>query len=57
MLSKIGSTGKQLVNLGFAAHYKSISRGVIDSRDLIYFLSVIILFLALTHFKLKSRRW
>jgi ABC-2 type transport system permease protein len=34
--------------LGIDFHYRSISRGVIDSRDIIYFLSVIYFFLALT---------
>lgn len=43
--------------LGMAAHYSSMSRGVIDSRDLIYFLSVIALFLCLTKFSLSSRKW
>jgi ABC-2 type transport system permease protein len=41
--------------LGFQSHYKSISRGVIDSRDLIYFLSVIFVFVALSLNQLKSR--
>ena len=35
--------------IGIDFHYRSISRGVIDSRDLIYFLSVIFLFLSLTN--------
>lgn len=43
--------------IGMAFHYKSISRGLIDSRDVIYFLSVIILFIALTRFSLNSRTW
>ena len=34
--------------LGMNYHYKSISRGVIDTRDLLYFLSVIVFFIALT---------
>jgi ABC-2 type transport system permease protein len=34
--------------LGIKFHYKRISRGVIDSRDLIYFLGVIALFLFVT---------
>ncbi|MBL0145032.1 MAG: ABC transporter permease subunit [Chitinophagaceae bacterium] len=34
--------------LGIDFHYSSISRGVLDSRDLIYFLSVIFLFLLVT---------
>ncbi|EGV42338.1 gliding motility-associated ABC transporter substrate-binding protein GldG [Bizionia argentinensis JUB59] len=34
--------------LGMSAHYKSISRGVIDTRDLLYFISVILVFLIFT---------
>ena len=40
---------------GIDFHYQSISRGVIDSRDVIYFLSVIFLFLAITHRNLLKR--
>ncbi|MBC7948302.1 MAG: gliding motility-associated ABC transporter permease subunit GldF [Chitinophagaceae bacterium] len=40
---------------GIDFHYTSISRGVIDSRDVIYFLSVIILFLTITHRNLLKR--
>jgi ABC-2 type transport system permease protein len=35
--------------LGIDFHYRSISRGVIDPRDLLYFLSIIYLFLFLTN--------
>jgi ABC-2 type transport system permease protein len=41
--------------LGIDFHYRSISRGVVDSRDLIYFLSIIILFLNLTNRSLARR--
>ncbi len=34
--------------LGINFHYKSISRGVIDTRDIIYFISLIYFFLLLT---------
>ncbi len=34
--------------LGIDFHYRSISRGVLDSRDVIYFLSIIFLFLLIT---------
>lgn len=44
-------------NLGVYAHYTSISRGVVDSRDVIYFISVITLFLLFTKIKLESRKW
>ncbi|MCB0517086.1 MAG: gliding motility-associated ABC transporter permease subunit GldF [Chitinophagales bacterium] len=42
-----------LQNLGIYAHYESISRGVVDSRDLIYFGSVIFFFLFLTFRRLR----
>jgi len=43
--------------LGLGAHFESISRGVIDSRDLIYYLSVIGFFLFLNTLALESRKW
>lgn len=43
--------------LGIDYHYTSISRGLIDTRDLIYFLSVIGLFIMLTIFSLERRKW
>jgi ABC-2 type transport system permease protein len=39
---------------GMQDHFKSMGRGVIDTRDLLYFASIAILFLSLTVFKLKS---
>jgi ABC-2 type transport system permease protein len=40
---------------GIDFHYSSISRGVIDSRDIIYFLSVIFLLLTITNRNLLKR--
>jgi ABC-2 type transport system permease protein len=40
---------------GIDYHYRSMSRGVIDSRDVIYFLSLIFLFLSITHRNLVKR--
>jgi ABC-2 type transport system permease protein len=56
-LSETGRIGNLIINLGIDAHYKSLQRGVIDSRDIIYFLSVIVLFLYFTRTKLHSRTW
>ena len=39
---------------GMQDHFKSMSRGVIDTRDVIYFLSITILFLSFTVYQLKS---
>jgi len=41
--------------LGMSSHYKSMSRGVIDSRDIIYFLSVTLLFLFFTIISIQTR--
>ena len=41
--------------LGINFHYRSISRGVIDLRDIIYFLGIIILFLFITQKNLVKR--
>ncbi len=38
-------------------HFSNISRGVIDSRDVIYYLSLIFLFLFLSVRALSSRKW
>ncbi len=38
-------------------HYKSISRGVVDSRDVIYFIALITFFVFLTRTVLQSRKW
>lgn len=56
-LSLTGKTGNFIINLGIDAHFKSMQRGVIDSRDLVYFLSVIVLFLLFTKTKLRSHSW
>jgi gliding motility-associated ABC transporter permease protein GldF len=56
-LSLFGSIDLLIKQLGMSAHYSSISRGVIDTRDVLYFLSVIVLFLSLTKLVLSSRKW
>jgi ABC-2 type transport system permease protein len=40
--------------LGMQDHFKSMGRGVIDTRDILYFISLTVLFLSLTVYKLKS---
>lgn len=56
-LSDTGAVGNFVLNLGIDVHYLSIQRGVIDSRDLVYFLSVIVLFIFFTRIRLNSRNW
>ncbi len=43
--------------LGVRTHFESIERGVIDSRDLLYFLSVTGFFLYLNVRTIESRKW
>ena len=42
--------------LGIDFHYRSISRGVIDTRDIVYFISIIAFFLLFTQRNLIKRR-
>ncbi|MDD2386553.1 MAG: gliding motility-associated ABC transporter permease subunit GldF [Bacteroidales bacterium] len=59
-LAFLGFTGKVsdfIISLGINDHYRSISRGVIDSRDIVYFLSVISIFVFLAKLRLESRKW
>lgn len=53
-LTTLGETGLFIADLGMKSHFDSIGRGVIDTRDIIYFLSITILFIALTLFTLKK---
>lgn len=43
-------------NFGMSAHYNSISKGVIDTRDLIYFASVTFFFLLLTNYRMQNEQ-
>lgn len=52
-----GKTDDIVQALGLQYHYDSISRGVIDSRDVVYFISVIALFLSATVLALGRRSW
>lgn len=43
--------------LGLGNHFNSIERGVVDSRDIIYYLSIVGFFLFLNVQSLGSRKW
>jgi len=51
-----GNLDVTIQNIGMNEHYKSISKGVIDTRDLIYFASITFFFLALTNFSLQNEK-
>ncbi|MNR14655.1 hypothetical protein D3C85_1311420 [compost metagenome] len=46
-----------LLNLSVNEHYQSMSRGVLDTRDLIYFLTFVLVFLGLTKLVIGGRKW
>lgn len=56
-LDLFGNVDNIIISLGINFHYNSMSRGVIDTRDMLYFISLIALFVLLTRTTLESRKW
>jgi len=56
-LSSTGAFTYLIGQLGLDYHYSALSKGLIDSRNVIYFLSVIALALMATRLVLESRKW
>jgi ABC-2 type transport system permease protein len=56
-LDALGEMAYFINQLGIDFHYKALSKGLIDSRNVIYFLSVIALMLMATRLVLGSRKW
>lgn len=52
-----GKVDDFIQSIGIQFHYQSISRGVVDTRDLTYFLSLIVVFILCTKMALESRKW
>jgi ABC-2 type transport system permease protein len=52
-----GKTDDIVQSIGISYHYNSISRGVLDTRDLVYFISISAVFLAATVLSLGRRKW
>lgn len=46
-----------LVQLGINEHYSSMSRGVIDTRDVVYFACLSSIFISATRIRIQSRKW
>ncbi|MFA5219021.1 MAG: gliding motility-associated ABC transporter permease subunit GldF [Bacteroidales bacterium] len=58
--SKLGFQGgleNFIAGFGISFHYNSIARGVVDTRDILYFVSVIAVMILLTKIVLESRKW
>jgi ABC-2 type transport system permease protein len=43
--------------VGILYHYDSLSKGLIDSRDVLYFFSIMFLMLSVTKLIIGSRQW
>ncbi|WP_026464853.1 gliding motility-associated ABC transporter permease subunit GldF [Adhaeribacter aquaticus] len=52
-----GNTSFLISQLGISYHYEALSRGLIDSRDIVYFVSVVALLVLGTKLVLESRKW
>ncbi|MDA3822570.1 MAG: gliding motility-associated ABC transporter permease subunit GldF [Bacteroidales bacterium] len=57
VLAGSGQLNLLVSKLGIDQHYNSISRGVLDSRDLLYFIGVIGLFVMSTRLVLQRNKW
>ena len=55
----LSHTGLELSidKLGISYHYNAISRGVIDTRDVMYFITMMSLFIYGSKLSLQSRKW
>jgi ABC-2 type transport system permease protein len=56
-LMSSGSQALQVKQLGIVYHYEAMSKGLVDSRDVIYFFSLIGLVILCTKTVLGSRQW
>jgi ABC-2 type transport system permease protein len=56
-LDLFGKVDNIIASVGINEHYQSMSRGVLDSRDAIYFIGFISFFVLLTRMVLESRKW
>lgn len=56
-LDLFGNIDLFIKTLGISSHYSAMSKGVIDTRDVIYFISLIAFFILLTKLSIESRKW
>lgn len=56
-LAGVDGLGGLIEKLGIVYHYNAMSRGLVDSRDILYFISVIIVMISITRLTLGSRKW
>lgn len=56
-LATVGSAGQLIERLGVVYHYNALSRGLMDSRDVLYFLGITTATLLFTKLVIGSRKW
>jgi ABC-2 type transport system permease protein len=56
-ISGPGGISNLLSCAGMSNHYESLSRGVIDTRDVVYFITLTLAFIFLSRFMLEKRKW
>ncbi|PHS51424.1 MAG: gliding motility-associated ABC transporter permease subunit GldF [Lutibacter sp.] len=54
--NSFGNLDFAIQNFGMSAHFNSICKGVIDTRDLIYFVSITFFFLLLTNYRIQHEQ-
>ncbi len=52
----VGKTDDIIQKIGMDNHYRSISKGLVDTRDLVYFISLIVVFIVMTVNVLERKR-
>jgi len=52
-----GTSGEFFSKISLMEHLQPFIKGVIDSRDIVYFVSIILIGLYLTNLSIESRRW
>lgn len=57
VLEKMGGAASLFKYLGLGTHFNNIGRGVIDTRDIVYYGSLVFLFLWLNVRSVESRNW
>ena len=57
VLFSMGRFGNFILSLSIIEHYRSMSRGVLDTRDIVYFIALIAVFLLLTRTRLEAMKY
>ena len=55
--SWFGTADSMVQNIGISTHYAALQKGVLDTRDLSYFITMIVSFLTFTWLILQARKW